>query len=363
MADSILVTGGAGYIGSHTCVELLQAGFQVVVLDNFCNSHPDAIERVRFLAPGQLTLVRGDVRHRDTLWQLFTDHKIDAVIHFAGLKAVGESVAKPLLYYETNLVGSLLLADVMQQFGVFRLVFSSSATVYGDPEAVPVPETARLAPESPYGRSKTMVEGALRDLAISDARWRIALLRYFNPVGAHPSGEIGEDPNGLPNNLLPYVAQVAVGKLERLTIHGNDYETRDGTGERDYIHVVDLARGHLAALRHIDQLDGAVAINLGRGIGSTVLEVVHAFQAACGRVVPFHIGPRRAGDVARYFADPALSHRLLGWQAEFDIERACVDTWRWQAKYPNGFRDMDSANTSPDSATRPQTCHPDPSSG
>jgi UDP-glucose 4-epimerase len=337
MSATVLVTGGAGYIGSHTCVELLNAGFKVVVLDNFCNSKPESIERVRRLTQGELALVEGDVCNSATLEDLFSRQRIDSVIHFAGLKAVGESVAQPLRYYENNVYGSMRLAEAMQQAGVFHLVFSSSATVYGDPEAVPVPETATLAPESPYGRSKAMVERIYRDLASSNSRWHIALLRYFNPVGAHESGEIGEDPSGTPNNLLPYVAQVAVGKLQRLTIHGNDYNTRDGTGERDYIHVVDLARGHVAALQHLDRLSGAVAINLGRGIGNTVLEVLHAFEKACGRELPYSIGPRRPGDVARYFADPSLAHQLLGWRAEFDIERACADTWRWQAKYPDGF--------------------------
>ena len=344
MSNWVLVTGGAGYIGSHTCVELLEAGYSVVVLDNFCNSSPESIRRVQQLAPGEITVVEGDVCDRSVLDGIFARFPIYATIHFAGLKAVGESVREPLRYYETNVRGSLVLAQAMKASGVRRLVFSSSATVYGDPEAVPVPESARFAPASPYGKSKAMVEQILSDLAIADPSWHVALLRYFNPVGAHPSGDIGEDPHGLPNNLFPYVAQVAVGKLEHLTIHGNDYPTRDGTGERDYIHVVDLARGHVAALKGIDQLQGATAINLGRGIGSTVMEVVRAFEAVCGHALPVRIGPRRSGDVPRYFADPALAKTLLDWRAEYDVERACTDTWRWQSKNPNGFRNERGAS-------------------
>ena len=334
----VLVTGGAGYIGSHTCLELLAAGHSVIAFDNFCNSSPEALRRVAELAPGHLEVVTGDVCSRTALNHLFERFEIDAVIHFAGLKAVGESVAEPLRYYQNNVYGTMLLCEAMAAAGVYRLVFSSSATVYGDPDRVPVPESAALRPESPYGRSKMIVEEICCDLARSDARWHIGLLRYFNPVGAHASGEIGEDPQGVPNNLLPYVAQVAVGKLAQLTIHGSDYATRDGTGERDYIHVVDLARGHLAALNHIDQLTGAVAINLGRGVGTTVMEVLDAFEKACGRPVAYSIGPRRPGDVARYFADPTLAASLLGWRAEFDIARACIDGWRWQSKNPEGYR-------------------------
>lgn len=338
MQSTILVTGGAGYIGSHTCVELLNAGFAVVVVDNFCNSHPEVLERVRRLAPGEMTVVIADVCDRTALDAVFAQHKIDAAIHFAGLKAVGESVAKPERYYRTNVFGALTLVEAMQAAGCNRLVFSSSATVYGDPASNPVPETARFAPESPYGHSKAMVEQMLTDVARANPSWHVALLRYFNPVGAHESGDIGEDPLGPPDNLFPFVAQVAVGRRERVTVHGADYATRDGTGERDYIHVVDLARGHLAALSHLDRLKGATAINLGRGIGSTVLEVLHAFEKACGHPVNHVIGPRRPGDVARYFADPTLAERLLDWRAEYDIERACVDTWRWQSQNPDGFK-------------------------
>jgi UDP-glucose 4-epimerase len=269
---------------------------------------------------------------------VFARHQISAVIHFAGLKSVGESTAKPERYYRTNVGGTVTLVEAMMNAGCERLVFSSSATVYGDPESNPVPETARLAPENPYGHSKAMVEQMLIDVARANPRWRVALLRYFNPVGAHPSGEIGEDPLGPPDNLFPYVAQVAVGRRERVTVHGDDYPTRDGTGERDYIHVVDLARGHLAALSCLDSLQGATAINLGRGIGSTVFEVLHAFEKACGHPVNHVVGPRRPGDVARYFADAALAARVLGWHAEYDIERACVDTWRWQSRNPDGFK-------------------------
>jgi UDP-glucose 4-epimerase len=335
---TVLVTGGAGYIGSHTCVELLNAGFPVVVLDNFRNSHPEAIERVRKLAAGSLKLVTGDVCDSACLERLFAEESIAAVIHFAGLKAVGESVAKPELYYRVNVGGTLTLIEAMLKAQCSRFVFSSSATVYGDPQEVPVPENARFAPESPYGASKAMVERVLTDVAKANPSWRVALLRYFNPVGAHVSGEIGEDPLGPPDNLFPYVAQVAVGKREYLTIHGNDYPTRDGTGERDYIHVVDLARGHVAALDHLDELHAATAINLGRGIGGTVMEVLRAFEKACGHPIKHVVGPRRPGDVARYFADPAQAEKLLGWRAEFDIERACADTWRWQSRYPDGFR-------------------------
>jgi len=336
MAETILVTGGAGYIGSHTCVELLQAGYQVIVVDNFCNSKPGAVERIARIAGRQLVLERADVRDTPTLDEIFGRYPIDAVIHFAGLKAVGESVAKPLLYYENNVQGTLSLLDAMQRARCKRMVFSSSATVYGDPKAVPIDERAAVGPTNPYGWSKAMIEQVLKDLAASDAEWKLVALRYFNPVGAHESGLIGEDPAGIPNNLLPYIAQVAVGKLARLKVHGNDYSTRDGTGERDYIHVVDLARGHLAALAKIESMKSPTAINLGTGVGTTVLEMLHAFEHASAAPVPYEIGPRRPGDIASCYADASLAFEFLGWRAEHSIDRMCRDSWRWQQQNPNG---------------------------
>ncbi len=331
---TILVTGGAGYIGTHTCVELLNSGFDVVVLDNFCNSKPEAIHRVEKITAKPVRLVNGDVRDKDCLRAIFKQHTIGAVIHFAGLKAVGESVADPVKYYDNNMMGSLALVQIMTEFNVKKLVFSSSATVYGFSDTKPIAETAPLSPFNPYGHTKRMVEQILEDLSASDATWNIGLLRYFNPVGAHKSGMIGEDPNGVPNNLMPYVTQVAVGKLKELSIFGNDYETVDGTGVRDYIHVVDLALGHVAALKH---LDGLMTINLGAGRGYSVLELVHTFEEASGKAVPYKFVPRRAGDIAIYFADASLAKQKLGWVTKFDLTDICRDAWRWQSQNPQGY--------------------------
>ena len=331
---TILVTGGAGYIGTHTCVELLNAGFEVVVLDNFCNSKPEAIKRVQKITGKPVSFVNGDVRDKDCLRAIFKQHTISAVIHFAGLKAVGESVADPVRYYDNNVMGSLALIEVMAEFNVKNLVFSSSATVYGFSDTKPIPETAPLSPFNPYGHSKRMVEQILEDLSASDTAWNIGLLRYFNPVGAHESGMIGEDPSGVPNNLMPYVSQVAVGKLKELSIFGNDYETIDGTGVRDYIHVVDLALGHVAALKH---LNGLMTINLGAGHGYSVLELVHTFEKATNKAVPYKFVPRRAGDIASYFADATLAKQKLGWQTQSNLADICRDAWRWQSLNPQGY--------------------------
>jgi len=328
--QNILITGGAGYIGSHTCVELLAAGYNLVVIDNFSNSKPDVLRRVEQISGRTLTFEEVDIRDRGALRDVFRHHAIDAVIHFAGLKAVGESVSQPLRYYDNNISGSVALFEVMAESGVKTLVFSSSATVYGDPHSVPIREDFPLSATNPYGRSKLMLEEILRDLSRSDETWHIALLRYFNPVGAHESGIIGEDPNGIPNNLMPFITQVAVGKLTELSVFGNDYPTPDGTGVRDYIHVVDLARGHLAALKAIEGKSGVTTVNLGTGQGYSVLDVVSAFEKASGRPVPYRIVDRRPGDVAQCFADPALAHELLGWKAEKDLDAMCRDSWRWQ---------------------------------
>lgn len=328
----LLVTGGAGYIGSHTVVELLAAGHEPVILDNLCNSKAAVLDRLEKICGRRPLFVQGDVRDKVALRQLFGSQAFDAVIHFAGLKAVGESVEMPLAYYDNNVSGSIALFEVMAEAGVRNVVFSSSATVYGDPHAVPIKEDFPLSVTNPYGRSKLMIEEVLRDVARADAGWRIALLRYFNPVGAHASGLIGEDPAGIPNNLMPYVAQVAAGKLQQLSVFGNDYPTPDGTGVRDYIHVVDLARGHLAALAALAaQADGGVlTVNLGTGRGYSVLDMVQAFERASGKPVPYRIAPRRPGDVAQCYADPSLAREMLGWRAALDVDAMCVDTWRWQ---------------------------------
>ncbi len=335
---AILVTGGAGYVGSHTRVELLQAGEQVIVLDNFSNSSPEAVRRVGAIAGRAPLCVEGDIRDAACLARLFSDHDIEAVIHFAGLKAVGESVAKPLLYYDNNVVGTIRLLEAMRAAGVRNLVFSSSATVYGDPQRLPLTEDHPLSATNPYGQSKLMIEEILRDVARSEPGWRIGLLRYFNPVGAHASGTIGEDPQGIPNNLMPFVAQVAVGAREKLSVFGGDYPTPDGTGVRDYIHVVDLAIGHLRALDRIRAHEGLFAVNLGTGIGYSVLDMVRAFEAASGRKVAYRIVDRRPGDIASCYADPSLARALLGWRAERGIEQMCADAWRWQSANPRGFR-------------------------
>ncbi|MDP2169610.1 MAG: UDP-glucose 4-epimerase GalE [Rhodocyclaceae bacterium] len=335
-----LVTGGLGYIGSHTCVELLDAGHRVTIIDNLSNSKIAVLDRIAQIAGQRPDLVQADVRDHAALGKALIG--CNAVIHFAGLKAVGESVEKPIEYYSNNVAGSIALFEAMAQAGVKSLVFSSSATVYGDPHEVPIREHFPLSATNPYGRSKLMIEDVLRDVVQADAGWRVALLRYFNPVGAHASGLIGEDPNGLPNNLLPYVAQVAVGKLACLSVFGNDYPTPDGTGVRDYIHVVDLARGHLAALRALEQggvADGPLTVNLGTGRGYSVLEMVKAFEAASGRPVNYRIAPRRAGDIAQCYADPALAAQMLGWRAEKDLAAMCADAWRWQSQNPQGYLD------------------------
>jgi UDP-glucose 4-epimerase len=338
----ILVTGGAGYIGSHTCVELLNAGFDVTVFDNFCNSHAEALKRVEHITGKKLYRVRGDVRDRTALVAALRESGASAVIHFAGLKAVGESVNQPLAYYDNNVVGTLRLLEVMDECGVRILVFSSSATVYGDPHALPLTEDHPLSATNPYGRTKQMIEEILRDLHCSDSSWRCGILRYFNPVGAHPSGLIGEDPQGTPNNLMPYVAQVAVGRRESLNIWGNDYPTPDGTGVRDYIHVVDLAMGHLKALEVLSSPEwqgqaGCLTVNLGTGTGYSVLDMVRAFEQASGQPVPYKIAPRRSGDIASCYADPKQALKLLGWRAERGLEAMCRDAWRWQRSNPNGY--------------------------
>jgi UDP-glucose 4-epimerase len=333
----VLLTGGAGYIGSHTAVECLAAGHEVVVFDNLSNSSVKSLDRVAQIAGKSVTFVQGDVRERAALRALFARHAIDAVVHFAGLKAVGESVEKPILYYDNNIAGSIALFEEMTASGVKSVVFSSSATVYGDPATVPITEDFPLSATNPYGRSKLFIEEMLRDIALADAGWNIALLRYFNPVGAHESGLIGEDPRGIPNNLMPYVAQVAVGRRPQLSVFGGDYPTPDGTGVRDYIHVVDLARGHVAALNKLLKLGGVQAWNLGTGRGVSVLDMVRAFEAASGKPVPYRIVARRAGDVAQCWADPSRAARDLDWRTEYDLPRLCADAWRWQQGNPDGY--------------------------
>lgn len=336
---SILVTGGAGYIGSHTVLQLLEAGLDVVVIDNLANASAESLRRVEALAGRSLTFVQGDIRDTDLLDNLFSQHDIDAVIHFAGLKAVGESVQKPLEYYENNVYGTLTLCKAMRQHNVKNLVFSSSATVYGDPAALPLRESMATGhPTNPYGMSKLMVEHVLTDLHHSDDSWNIVLLRYFNPVGAHESGQIGEDPNGIPNNLMPYISQVATGKLEKLSVFGNDYNTPDGTGVRDYIHVVDLANGHLKALERVQLNMGLDIYNLGTGQGYSVLEMIAAFEKASGQTVNYTIAPRRNGDVAACYADPTLAAQELNWHAEKGLEEMCRDVWHWQSNNPAGYK-------------------------
>jgi UDP-glucose 4-epimerase len=334
---TILVTGGAGFIGSHTCVELLNVGYGVVVIDNLVNSNAQSLKRVEQITGKKLAFYEADVRNETALARIFDEHAITGAIHFAALKSVGESVAKPIEYYRNNMDSLLVLLDTMRARNVKKFVFSSSATVYGVPKSVPIDESFPLSATNPYGQSKLIAEQVLRDLEISDPAWRIATLRYFNPVGAHNSGLIGEDPAGVPNNLMPYVAQVAVGKLERLRIFGSDYATHDGTGVRDYIHVVDLARGHIKALDALESLDSSFVVNLGTGQGYSVLDVVKAFEAASGKPVPYELVARRPGDIAECFADPAAAAKLLGWQAEHGIERMCADHWRWQSQNPRGF--------------------------
>ena len=335
---TILLTGGAGYIGSHTALEFLEAGFDVVVYDNLCNSSPEALRRVQALTGRELVFVQGDIRDRAALDALFKRHDIDAVVHFAGLKAVGESVQKPLLYYDNNIGGSVILFEAMQAAGVKTIVFSSSATVYGDPASVPIREDFPVGgTTNPYGTSKLFIEKILQDLAIADPDWRVALLRYFNPVGAHASGQIGEDPRGIPNNLMPYITQVAVGRREALSVFGDDYSTPDGTGVRDYIHVVDLAKGHVKAVQKLADGSGVNIWNLGTGQGYSVLDMVKAMEKAVGKPIAYKIAPRRAGDIAQCYADPAKALAELGWRAEKGLEAMCADAWRWQSMNPNGY--------------------------
>ncbi|NQV16380.1 UDP-glucose 4-epimerase GalE [bacterium] len=335
--SNILVTGGAGYIGSHTVLELLDNGARVIVVDNLSNSNRESLKRVEQLTGKEITFHKVDLLDKPALETVFKEHEIDSVIHFAGLKAVGESVTIPLTYYQNNLAGTLNLLKVMQANHVKRLVFSSSATVYGDPASVPITEDFPTSATNPYGRSKLIIEEMLRDLYISDKSWDIALLRYFNPVGAHKSGRIGEDPNGIPNNLMPYISQVAVGKLKKLSIYGDDYATPDGTGVRDYIHVVDLALGHLKALEHLNTSPGLVTINLGTGSGYSVLELVKAFEKASGKNVAYEIVERRSGDIAQCYADTSLASELLNWKAKRGITQMCEDAWQWQSNNPDGY--------------------------
>ncbi|HEV8357565.1 MAG TPA: UDP-glucose 4-epimerase GalE [Gemmatimonadales bacterium] len=336
---AILVTGGAGYIGSHTCLELLRARHDVIVVDNLCNSHEEALRRVRELAGGDLVFHRADLRDAGAMEGIFRSGRIESVLHFAGLKAVGESVEKPLLYWDNNVGGTLVLLETMARHGVKTLVFSSSCTVYGDPTSVPIPEDSPLSAVNPYGMTKLTIERILADVHRADPSWDVAVLRYFNPVGADPSARIGEDPNGIPNNLVPFITQVAVGKIPALPIHGSDYPTRDGTGVRDYIHVTDLAVGHLLALNKLGTHPGLAAWNLGTGTGYSVLEIVHAFERAIGRAIPYRIGPRRAGDVAESWADPTRARDELGWCATRSLDEICADSWRWQLMNPDGYAD------------------------
>lgn len=335
--STILVTGGAGYIGSHTVVELLNAGHQVLIVDNLCNSSIAVLQRIEKLAPPNFRFIEADVRDGAALDRLFAAQPIDGVIHFAGLKAVGESVSQPVRYFDNNVGSTLALLQAMDRAGVRRIVFSSSATVYGDPEQVPITEDSRLQVTNPYGRTKLMCEDILRDLQVSDPRWQVAILRYFNPVGAHVSGTMGEHPNGTPNNLMPFITQVAVGQREFLSIFGRDYPTPDGTGVRDYIHVVDLAQGHLAALHYLQQRQTSITVNLGTGRGVSVLELANTFARVTGVPVPYRFVDRRPGDVAACYADTTLAREALGWQAQLGVERMCQDAWRWQSQNPKGY--------------------------
>lgn len=334
---AILVTGGAGYIGSHTVLELLELGNEVIVVDNLSNSSKESLNRVESITGKSPIFYEQDLLDKVALEKVFSSHNIDSVIHFAGYKAVGESVQKPMMYYQNNLDSTLILCEVMKKFDVKNLVFSSSATVYGDPESVPITEESSLSATNPYGRTKLFIEYILKDLYTSDDSWNIALLRYFNPVGAHKSGLIGEDPNDIPNNLMPYVSQVTVGKLKQLSVFGDDYPTPDGTGVRDYIHVVDLALGHLKAIDKLRSAPGLVIYNLGTGKGTSVLDMIKAFENASGKKVEYKIGPRRSGDIATCYADPAKAEKELGWKAERGIEEMCVDAWKWQSENPNGY--------------------------
>ncbi|HIT60084.1 MAG TPA: UDP-glucose 4-epimerase GalE [Candidatus Fimousia stercorigallinarum] len=338
---AILVTGGAGYIGSHTCVELLNSGYDVVVVDNLCNSSKKAIERVEKITGKSISFYEVNILDREALTEVFEKESIDSVINFAGLKAVGESVVKPLEYYHNNITGTLVLCDVMRSHGVKNIIFSSSATVYGDPAFIPITEECPKGKiTNPYGQTKGMLEQILTDLWVADHEWNVVLLRYFNPIGAHESGLIGEDPKGIPNNLVPYIAQVAVGKLEKLGVFGDDYDTPDGTGVRDYIHVVDLAKGHVKAMKKLAPGSGVSIYNLGTGNGYSVLDVLHAYEKACGKTLPYEIKERRAGDIATCYCDASKAKEELGWVAEKGIEEMCADSWRWQSNNPNGYEDQ-----------------------
>lgn len=339
---TILVTGGAGYIGSHTCVELLQAGHDIAVLDNFSNSNAESLERVKQITGKDFKIYNEDLLNRTGLEKVFAENDIEAVIHFAGLKAVGESVTMPLWYYENNITGTIILCETMKKYNIKRLIFSSSATVYGLPESVPITENAPIHATNPYGRTKQMIEEILSDLYESDKTWSIVLLRYFNPIGAHESGLIGEDPGGVPNNLMPYISQVAVGKLEKLNVFGGDYPTKDGTGVRDYLHIVDLALGHIKALENVYSNTGISAYNLGTGKGYSVLEIVDTFEKVTGRKIPYQIIDRRPGDVANCYADPSKANEELGWIAKKGLTEMCEDTWRWQVNNPNGYTAVDN---------------------
>ena len=333
----VLVTGGAGYIGSHTCIALDEGGFEYVVFDNLCNSSKESLLRVEKIIGKKINFIEGDIRSKEDLQQAFKSYSIDSVIHFAGLKAVGESVEKPLEYYDNNVNGTIVLLQVMQKFNCKKIVFSSSATVYGDPHTTPIKENFPLSATNPYGRTKLFIEEILRDLFISDNDFKIVLLRYFNPVGTHKSGTIGEDPNGIPNNLMPFIAQTAVGKRDFLSVFGGDYDTPDGTGVRDYIHVVDLAQGHVNALQKISQLKEVLTVNLGTGNCYSVLDMVKAFEEASGKKVAYKITPRRSGDIASCFADPTYAKEVLGWEATRGVKEMCEDSWRWQSNNPNGY--------------------------
>jgi UDP-glucose 4-epimerase len=336
---AILVTGGAGYIGSHTVILLKEMGHDIIIFDNLSNASKEAILRVESIVGESIPFVQGDIRNKDDLSSVFEQYSIDAVIHFAGLKAVGESVSLPLKYYDNNIVGTITLCEVMAKYQCKSIVFSSSATVYGDPHTTPIKEDFPTSATNPYGRSKLFIEEILRDIYVSDNTWNIVLLRYFNPVGSHPSGSIGEDPLGLPNNLMPYIAQTAVGKLKTLNIFGDDYDTIDGTGVRDYIHVMDLAMGHVKAIEKISQFTEVMTINLGTGNGYSVLEMVKNFEQASGKKVPYTIVPRRAGDIATCYADPSYAKEILDWEAKKDVYSMCKDSWRWQSNNPNGYKE------------------------
>ena len=334
---SVLVTGGAGYIGSHTVIDLVENGYDPVIVDNLCNSKPEAVKRVRELCGKDVAFYDYDICDIDKVREIFRKEKITAVIHFAGLKAVGESCRKPLEYFRNNLINTLNLLQVMREYGVKNFVFSSSATVYGQPKSVPIKEDFPLSVTNPYGRTKLMIEDMLRDLYAADNTWNIALLRYFNPIGAHQSGRIGEDPNGIPNNLMPYITQVAIGKLKQLSVFGNDYPTHDGTGVRDYIHVVDLAHAHSLAVGKLESAPGLVTYNLGTGKGYSVLDIVKAFEAASGRKIPYVIAPRRSGDIAECYADASLAKAEMGFECKYGLKEMCEDSWRWQSNNPDGY--------------------------